>query len=209
MRIHVAIDSMVLYSIENYRSGNQKYSIPALAAEKLLEMHRIDQIHLKVIAATASENQNSMKDLQNSLLNLGLQGLEILPVGFYLDLTYIGHGVLLGNDTIEETKDIFEILFPNEPHNYSEWRKAKNKGEDGIPIVDREYRNHWCDAQMIFAFNLYLRRISAEDIKIFVSNDKNFHRNYDALAERLEWDTNRVKIFKLQEAPDLIRELLK
>lgn len=208
MSVHVVIDSMVLYHIQNYQNGVSNVKDLAEAAESLIAMHQDGLISLKSVAATASEYKNDMENQRKLLDTLGLQDIEILPIGAYIGLSRIGHMVVMSNDTIEETKDIFEILFPTEPHNYSEWRQAKDKGEDGVPIVDREYRNHWCDAQMIFAFNLYLKRIPAEDVIIFVSNDKNFHRNHDALAERLEWDANRVKIFKIQEAPDLIRELL-
>ena len=130
-------------------------------------------IKLCIPVIAASERQRDGGTLSNYskfeafLTSLGLNGYEELIPMFYLDISYLDHGLLTGPDMEQLERQIHQILFPKIAFSYEAYAAKLDRGIS--PPPHRKWLNAKCDVQVMWSHIWH-------GANIFVTEDVNFHK---------------------------------
>lgn len=148
--------------------------------DSLLALHEAGKVNLRLVATSASERQQHGPYLENfsffqdRLSSLGLEHLEVLLPVMTLDVSYLDHAVLAGEDDITLLQRIHAVLFPDQPYELQEALDRAGPGADRL-AVEHKWRNRSLDVQ-----GLWCHIRCGGDI--FVTSDRNFIKKRNRLA---------------------------
>lgn len=146
----------------------------ASAIRALVDLHREGTSSVAVVAISASENPKrgeppiaNFADFQHRLNGLGLGEVAIIRPMLYFDISFWDWAVWSDSEAEFLEQRIHSILFPNEAFKCEEY--CAQIGAEPKQPLDRNWRNHKCDVQAIWAHIFNKRRV-------FVTADANFHK---------------------------------
>jgi hypothetical protein len=163
--VRITLDNNCLISLEKKENGYQDI-------KALIDWHPA-KITLCIPAIAASENQKggtvhpTFTQFQEFLREIGCGNCELLNPMLYLDICYLNHAVFVGGEMASIEQSIHEILFPQIPFLYADYRKTFLSSPG--TLVDRRWRNAKCDVQAMWCHIHYKG-------DVFVSTDDNFHK---------------------------------
>lgn len=140
----------------------------------LLARHKVGELIVRLVAASASERQRDGGYLDNfsffrkRLASLGLGHLQLLMPTLTLDVSYLDWCILASEEDISLQNGIHNVLFPQEAFDLQEaWsRAAPDKGREA---TTHKWQNRLLDVQTLWCHIYY-------NGNVFVTSDNNFFK---------------------------------
>ena len=164
--MRITLDFNVLL---NLRDSTGQY----VAAREILKLHDSGQLTICIPAMAASEygpDQLSLRDFgdfEAFVQSVGIRGYEEIHPLCCIGVSFIGHCVPADDATIQQDREIHQLLFPEIPFDYAEYCGANGIDEDDP--MDRRWLNARCDVQALWP-HIHC------GCDVFVTEDRNFHK---------------------------------
>lgn len=145
----------------------------AAKVQELISAHRAGKAEVAFVAVSAAERQpgdrylDSFCEFEARLKKLNVDDIPLLLGIAYFDISYWDQTVIADEECDLEER-IHDVLFPTVAFNHSDFKRRTPEATGDI-LVDKKWRNRWCDRQMMWA------HISNER-EIFVTSDSNFKK---------------------------------
>ena len=165
--LNVTLDNNCIIDLEQNRAA-------APYIKKLVQMHSDQEINLRVVAISASEQKpdrtyvSHINEFKERIAAVGLANVEILATIAYLDIAFLGYSLLSGGTLEELERKIQRILFPTIELEYGDFCKKRGLKPDNRKAW-RKWVNAKCDVLALWSHIWY----SGD---IFVTRDQNFHK---------------------------------
>ena len=142
----------------------------------IVRAHREQRACAAFVAVSASERQpgdtylETYSDFIARLNSLELEDIpQIMGMGCW-GLSYYDNAIYADDEGQAREREIHNILFPSIDFSLSDFARAK--GIENLDVLSkdaRNWRNAWCDRQMIWAHDHHSRYV-------FVTRDRNFRK---------------------------------
>jgi hypothetical protein len=171
------------------------------AITKLIGMRKPNEVEIQVVAASAMENKRDLEQLLAELENLKLKGIKVLPAPMIASLSYLGYTYTPDKNMLSKLEDVWNIIFPSNPFEHSEFCKKRNIEVLDDSYIDRRWRNHMCDTVTVLE---YVRNIQPNSVNILVTADGD-----DILKKATQLEQiGAEKIYGVAEAVEVIAKLI-
>ena len=172
--LSVTFDTNLLIDLEEKRLGFEKVL-------EIVDLHNSGKIKLCIPAIAASEKLLDEKHIPNYKLfeeylnNLKIVNYEELKPLMYVDMCYINHSLVAGDELIALDHLIHKILFPSIEVKLEDfYRKQRSDSE----VIQSKWRNAKIDVQMLWCHIFHKK-------DIFITRDENFRKKEPRLNEQI------------------------